>query len=68
MARQFTNIVFTQGVKNAQTHYGSREIYQNYLKRGVTEDLLTDKETEFIAARDSFYMDTVIDSENACSI
>jgi predicted pyridoxine 5'-phosphate oxidase superfamily flavin-nucleotide-binding protein len=59
MARQFTNIAFTQGVKKAQTHYGSREIYQNFLKRGVTQDLLTEKETEFIAARDSFYLGTV---------
>ena len=59
MARQFTNIAFTTGVKNAQTRYGSREIYQKFAQRGVSEDLLTVRETEFIAARDSFYMGTV---------
>jgi len=59
MAKQFTNIAFTPGVKEAQTRYGSREIYENFLKHGVSEDLLTPKETEFIAARDSFYLGTV---------
>lgn len=59
MTRQFTNIAFTEEVKNAQTRYGSREIYQKFLQRGVSEDLLTARETEFIAARDSFYMGTV---------
>lgn len=59
MARQFTNIAFTPGVKNAQTRYGSREIYDQFVKRGISVDTLTAKETEFIAARDSFYMGTV---------
>ncbi|MDJ0674546.1 MAG: pyridoxamine 5'-phosphate oxidase family protein [Calothrix sp. MO_167.B42] len=59
MARQFTNIAFTDGVKETQLHYGSRSIYENYLKKGVSEDILTAKETDFIAARDSFYMGTV---------
>ncbi|MDJ0620534.1 MAG: pyridoxamine 5'-phosphate oxidase family protein [Calothrix sp. MO_192.B10] len=59
MARQFTNIAFTDGVKEAQHRYGSRSIYENFLKRGVSEDILTAKETDFIAAQDSFYMGTV---------
>lgn len=59
MARQFTNIAFTPGVKNAQTRYSSREIYDQFAKRGISADTLTAKETEFIAARDSFYMGTV---------
>ncbi|WP_088239672.1 pyridoxamine 5'-phosphate oxidase family protein [Calothrix rhizosoleniae] len=59
MARQFTNIAFTPGVKEIQRRYGSRSIYENFLKRGVSEDILTAKETDFIAARDSFYMGTV---------
>ena len=52
MARQFTNIAFTPGVKDAQTRYGSPDIYQQFAQRGVSEDLLSAKETEFIAARD----------------
>lgn len=59
MARQFTQIAFTPGVKAAQTRYGSRDVYQNMAKRGVTEDVLTSRETEFIKARDSFYLGTV---------
>ena len=59
MARQFTNIAFTDGVKKTQMHYGSRSIYENFLQKGVSEDILTAKETDFIAARDSFYMGTV---------
>ena len=59
MARQFTDIAFTPGVKNAQTRYGSRNIYQKFEQQRTSEDLLTVRETEFIAARDSFYMGTV---------
>ena len=59
MAKQFTNIAFTPEVKEAQIRYGSREIYQQFAKRGVSEDLLGVRENEFIATRDSFYMGTV---------
>lgn len=59
MGRNFTNIAFTDGVKETQRCYGSREIYENFVKRGVSEDILTLKEIEFIAVRDSFYMGTV---------
>ncbi|WP_424097646.1 hypothetical protein [Moorena producens] len=41
MARQFTNIAFTPGVKNPQTRYGSREIYDQFAKRGISTDTLT---------------------------
>ena len=59
MSRNFTNIAFTPGVKATQTKYGSREIYEKFVQRGVTEDSLTTREKEFIKARDSFYMGTV---------
>ena len=59
MRRKFTEIAFTPGVKEAQSRYGSREMYENFVKQGITEDVLTDKEIEFIKARDSFYMGTV---------
>ena len=59
MAKQFTNIAFTEGVKQAQTDYGSREIYQKFEQQGVSEERLTTREAEFIGARDSFYMGTV---------
>ena len=59
MTRNFTNIAFTPGVKATQTKYGSREIYEKFAQGKVTEDILTIKEQEFIAARDSFDMGTV---------
>ncbi|MDJ0601556.1 MAG: pyridoxamine 5'-phosphate oxidase family protein [Crocosphaera sp.] len=59
MAKQFTTIAFTEGVKQAQTDYGSRDIYQKFEQRGISEDLLGAREIEFIGARDSFYMGTV---------
>ncbi|WP_036477127.1 pyridoxamine 5'-phosphate oxidase family protein [Myxosarcina sp. GI1] len=59
MRRKFTEIAFTPGVKTAQTQYGSREMYENFVKQGITEDILTEKETEFIQSRDSFYLGTV---------
>lgn len=59
MRRKFTEIAFTPEVKEAQTRYGSREMYENFVKQGITEDVLTDKEIEFIEARDSFYLGTV---------
>lgn len=59
MRRKFTEIAFTPGVKTAQTRYSSREIYENFVKQGISEDILTDKEIEFIQARDSFYLGTV---------
>lgn len=59
MRRKFTEIAFTPGVKTAQTRYGSRETYQNFVKQGITEDILSNEEIEFIQARDSFYLGTV---------
>jgi len=59
MRRKFTEIAFTPGVKTVQTQNGTREIYDNFVQQGVTEDYLTEPETEFIQARDSFYMSTV---------
>jgi uncharacterized protein len=59
MRRKFTEIAFTPGVKAAQTKYGTREINEKFVQQGITEDLLTAKEIEFIQARDSFYLGTV---------
>lgn len=59
MRRKFTKIAFTPGVKTAQTRYDSRQIYDNFVKQGISDDVLTEKETEFIQARDSFYLGTV---------
>ena len=59
MRRKFTEIAFTPGVKAAQTRYGTRKVYENFVKQGIEEDFLTQEEIEFIQARDSFYLGTV---------
>ena len=59
MRRKFTEIAFTPGVKAVQTQSGTREIYENFVQQGITEDVLTKPEREFIQARDSFYLGTV---------
>lgn len=58
MAKNFAAIAFTESVKAQQEQYGSRQQYaqMDRLARGTT---LTIAETEFIAARDSFYLATV---------
>ncbi|HEY6639915.1 MAG TPA: pyridoxamine 5'-phosphate oxidase family protein [Nitrospiraceae bacterium] len=58
MAKNFADIAFTDSVKAQQEQYGSRQQYarMNRLARGTT---LTFAETEFIAARDGFYLATV---------
>ncbi len=58
MAKNFAEIAFTESVKAQQERYGSRQQYaqMDRLARGTA---LTVAETEFIAARDSFYLATV---------
>jgi predicted pyridoxine 5'-phosphate oxidase superfamily flavin-nucleotide-binding protein len=58
MAKNFAEIAFTDSVKAQQERYGSRQQYaqMDRLARGTT---LTVAETEFIAARDGFYLATV---------
>lgn len=58
MAKNFADIAFTDSVKAQQEQYGSRQQYaqMDRLARGTT---LTIAETEFIAARDGFYLATI---------
>lgn len=58
MAKNFAEIAFTASVKAQQEQCGSRQQYarMDRLARGTTLSLA---ETEFIAARDSFYLATV---------
>lgn len=59
MRKKFTEIAFTPGVKTAQTRYGSRKIYENFAQQDISEDILTESESEFIQARDGFYLGTI---------
>ena len=58
MAKNFAEIAFTDSVKAQQEQHGSRQQYarMDRMARGMT---LTIAETEFIAARDGFYLATI---------
>lgn len=59
MAIAFTEIAFTPAVKAAQSRYGSRETYARLEHATERHSVLTAREIELIAARDSFYQATV---------
>ena len=59
MAHQFAAIMFTDGVKAAQEHIGSRTQYERFSAAAGPNDTLSEKEASFIAQRDTFYMATV---------
>jgi predicted pyridoxine 5'-phosphate oxidase superfamily flavin-nucleotide-binding protein len=59
MARAFAEIAFTDSVKDLQTRRGSRKAYRKFELDPERGDRLSARESEFIAARDSFYMGTV---------
>ena len=58
MNQNFTQFAFTDSVKKVQEHYGSREAYERMETSG-DQFRLTERESEFIQSRDSFYMATV---------
>lgn len=59
MTHRFADITFTDSVKSAQAHYGSREHNERLQTNFGPNDTLTARELDFIAERDTFYMATV---------
>jgi hypothetical protein len=59
MSYPFAAIAFTDAVRAAQTRNGSRAQYQRLEARAGLNAELSERETAFIAARDSFYLATV---------
>lgn len=59
MAKAFADICFTDSVRSAQTRYGSREANQAFEQDDERRDTLVEQDSQFIAARDSFYQATV---------
>ena len=58
MNRNFTRLAFTDSVKRAQQHYGTRKAYQRMENAGDRYQF-SDRETDVIHARDNFYLATV---------
>jgi len=59
MSHQFAEIMFTDGVKAAQEQYGSRARLERFTSMAGPNDELSEREAQFIAERDTFYMATV---------
>lgn len=59
MAKTFLHTMFGPGSRALQEIAGSRASYARMEADAGTADILTDREIDFIAARDSFYMATV---------
>jgi len=59
MPRKYTQIAFTDSVKQVQTDYGSRATAAKVEAWEIDDEHLSERESEFIAQRDGFYMATV---------
>ena len=59
MPHNFGSLVFTPVVRALQEKYGSRRRYARMEEGGPATDRLGPDESEFIEARDSFYMATI---------
>jgi predicted pyridoxine 5'-phosphate oxidase superfamily flavin-nucleotide-binding protein len=59
MTRKYPALTFTDSVKDAQRHYGSRSTAAKVEAWDLDDDRLSGEEVRFIAARDGFYMATV---------
>lgn len=60
MARAFSEIAFTPAVRTTQTQQGSADGYEKFLAPEADRgDRLSDREIDFITARDGFYQATV---------
>jgi predicted pyridoxine 5'-phosphate oxidase superfamily flavin-nucleotide-binding protein len=62
MTHRFAEIAFTDSVKAVQERYRSRAQNERLQHSGDPHDSLGSRETDFIAARESFYMATVGES------
>ena len=62
MARRYTELAFTPGVKETQAGYGTREVARRMESANVEDWHLSERETEFIAERDSFYVASVLEN------
>jgi len=63
MAHRFAELMFTPTVKALQTRHGSRDAYRRFEDpEAPSRDRFGEKEAEFIAARDSFYLASVTET------
>ena len=63
MSHHYADITFTDGVKAAQEHNGSRAHNERLQSNFGPNDQLGPRETDFIAQRDTFYLATVSETD-----
>jgi predicted pyridoxine 5'-phosphate oxidase superfamily flavin-nucleotide-binding protein len=63
MGHKFAELAFTDSVKNIQSDQGSRKSYARMEVGDDYNNVLGSNEAQFIAARDSFYMATVSETD-----
>jgi len=63
MTHRFADITFTDSVKTAQEHNGSRAHNERLQSNFGPNDQLGPRETDFIAQRDTFYLATVSETD-----
>ena len=61
MTRRYTDVAFTDTVKETQTRYGTRRNAQKVESWDVDDSHFSQREADFIGQRDSFYMASVGD-------
>lgn len=61
MGHKFADITFTEEVKKIQTEQGSRNNYGRWEDKEDFNNVLSQREADFLAQRDSFYMASVND-------
>jgi len=59
MAKNFTELAFTDSVRKTQEDYDTRTLYEKFEAKAPTRNTLTKTEKEFVARRDEFYMASV---------
>ena len=59
MGRRYTQLTFTESVKRTQEHYGSRQVGARMEGMDWADTRLSQRESDFITARDGFYMASV---------
>ncbi len=59
MTHRFADVTYTEGVKAAQEHFGSRAHNERLQTKFGPNDQFGPREADFIAQRDTFYLATV---------
>jgi len=62
MTDKFTELAFTDSVREKQKKYETRALYEKFEIEGATRNVFTPKEESFITQRDGFYVASVGES------